>query len=199
MSVAGSQADAIYKQMQDEYAAKSAAGGPSTDPAYGSLTKQFTGADVATEPGYQFGLDEGQKAIDRAAAANGRYDSGQTLKALTRFGNDYAGTKFNEAFNRDAATKGQAYQFLAGQSGQGANAAGQQAGIGMNAAGAQGNYLTQGADAQAAGAVGAANSLTGGVSNYLQYQNNEKTLEYLKGLRKSSIGTGWGDTSWGGA
>lgn len=192
MGVAGSQADSIYKTMLADYQAKSAAGGPSTDPAYGSLTQQFTGDSVNTDPGYQFGLNEGQKSIDRAAAANGRYDSGQTLKALTRFGQDYAGTKFNEAFNRDAATKGQAYQFLAGQSGQGANAAGQQAGIGMNTAGAVGNYMTQGADAQAAGAIGATNALTGGVGNYMQYQSNQQTLDYLKGLRKGSVGSSWG-------
>lgn len=162
--------------------------------AYGSLTKQFTGADLASEPGYQFEQSEGQKAIDRAAAAAGRYDSGATLKALTRFGNDYAGTKYNEAFNRDAANKGQVYGMLSGQQSTGANAAGMTANLGANATNAANNYLTGGADASAAGLVGASNALSGGVGNYLQYQNNQSTLDYLKGLRNSGTGAngGWG-------
>lgn len=167
------------------------AANPSAGSAYGSLLKPFTGADLQNEPGYQFGLSEGNKGIDRAAAAAGRYDSGATLKALTRFGEDYAGTKYNEAYNRDAATKGQTYQFLSGQQGIGVNAAGQQAGLGMNAASGAAGYNTGAADASAAGIVGAANAANSGVGNYLQYQNNQSTLDYLKGLRKGSIGTGW--------
>jgi len=41
-------------------------------------------------PGYQFGLDEGAKTVQASAAARGGLNSGATLKALTKFGNDYA-------------------------------------------------------------------------------------------------------------
>lgn len=160
-----------------------------TPEGFGSLLQPFTGKDLTSEPGYQFELGEGNKAIDRAASAAGRFDSGATLKALTRFGNDYAGTKYGEAFNRDAANKSRTYGFLSGVSGTGANAAGQTAGLGANAANAQGGYATNAGDASAAGYVGGANAITGGVGNYLQYQNNQDVLKYL---RKGSIGTGWG-------
>lgn len=161
-----------------------------SDPEYGSLLDDFTGEDLENEPGYQFGLSEGNKAIERAAAARGRYDSGDTLKALTRFGSDYASTKFDDAFNRDAANKSRTYGFLSGQSGTGVNAAGQMAGLGANAASGAGAALMQGADASAAGTVGAANALTNGVGSYLGYQNNQATLDYLKGLRKGTLTSG---------
>lgn len=166
-----------------------------SQPGYGSLTKQFTGADLTSDPGYQFEQNQGQLAINRAASAAGRYDSGATLKALTQYGNDYAGTKFNEAAGRDAAYKNSVYSMLSGQQGVGANAAGVTAGLGAGATNASNAALLGGADASAAGLVGAANSLSGGVGNYLQYQNNQSTLNYLKGLRGGSLGAGGG---WGG-
>ena len=43
-------------------------------------------ADVMADPGYQFGLDQGQQAIDRKIAAGGGRVSGQSIKAAARFG-----------------------------------------------------------------------------------------------------------------
>jgi hypothetical protein len=43
-------------------------------------------ADVMADPGYQFGLDQGQQAIDRKIAAGGGRVSGQAIKAAARFG-----------------------------------------------------------------------------------------------------------------
>ena len=192
MGKVGSREDSVYKNLLSDYESKSAAAGPPTDSAYGSLTKNFTGADLQNEPGYQFGQQQGQLAIDRAASAAGRYDSGDTLKALTRFGNDYAGTKYNEAFNRDSTNKSRTYGFLTGVSNTGENAAAQTGAFGANAANSSGNFLTGGADASAAGLIGASNSLSGGVGNYLQYNQNQATLNYLKGLRNGGIGNGWG-------
>lgn len=55
---------------------------------------------LTMDPGYQFGLDEGLRAVNANAAARGMGNSGATLKALTRFANDYATTKYNDAFSR---------------------------------------------------------------------------------------------------
>lgn len=165
---------------------------------YGSLLKPFAGADLENEPGYQFAQSEGQKAIDRAASAAGRYDSGATLKALARYGNDYATTKFDDANSRDMANRNFTLGALTGQQGVGANASGVTAGLGANATSASNGYLTGGADASAAGLVGAGNAVSGGVGNYLQYQNNQSTLDYLKGLRNNGVSAngGWaGGTS----
>jgi hypothetical protein len=60
-------------------------------------------------PGYQFGLDEGAKAVQASAAARGGLNSGATLKALTKFGNDYADQQgYTPYMNRLAALSGMA-------------------------------------------------------------------------------------------
>lgn len=46
--------------------------------------------------GYQFGLDQGTKAITGGAASKGLLNSGSTAKALNQFGQDYASTKYND-------------------------------------------------------------------------------------------------------
>lgn len=58
--------------------------------------------DYQNEPGYQFGLDEGLKTLDRGAAARGNMLSGAQMKAGVRYGNDYATTKYQDAYNRNA-------------------------------------------------------------------------------------------------
>lgn len=62
--------------------------------------------DVSKLPGYQFGLDQGTRALNAGAAANGMTYSGAQGKALTRYGQDYAGTKLNESYNRLANLAG---------------------------------------------------------------------------------------------
>jgi gamma-glutamyltranspeptidase len=54
-----------------------------------------------TDPSYQFRFNEGQRAIDRSAAAGGSLYSGGTLKALARYGQDYASTEFGKDFDRN--------------------------------------------------------------------------------------------------
>lgn len=56
--------------------------------------------DPTKDPGYQFGLDQGQKALNAKFAAKGMYGSGAALKAAAEYGNDYATTKYDAAFNR---------------------------------------------------------------------------------------------------
>lgn len=53
------------------------------------------------DPGYQFRLDEGNKAINSAAAARGMGNSGATMKALARYGQDYATGEYDKAYNRN--------------------------------------------------------------------------------------------------
>ena len=161
-----------------------------TDPNYGSLLRPFTGQDLQSEPGYKFGLEEGERGINRAASARGNWDSGATVRALTQFNSDYAGTKYGEAFNRNAANRNSVYGMLSGQSGAGQNAAAQTGGFGANSAAYQGNATMAAGDASAAGLVGSANALTGGVGSYLGYRNNQATLDYLRGLRGGSLSGG---------
>lgn len=49
--------------------------------------------------GYQFGLDQGSKAITGNAAASGLLDSGSTAKALDTYGQNYANTQYQNYLN----------------------------------------------------------------------------------------------------
>ena len=104
---------------------------------------------VSQEPGYQFGMGEGTKAIERSAAGRGGLYSGATLKALQRFGQDYAGTKTNELFNRYASVAGigQTATNQTGMYGQNyaQNAGNNMVGVGNARAG---SYMNQGANWQ---------------------------------------------------
>lgn len=91
----------------------------------------FTGANVATDPGYQSGLAEGNRALTNSAAARGGLLSGAALKASTRYAQDYAGTKFNESYNRALQTDTVNKNRLQSLAGIGQTAVGQNNAMGM--------------------------------------------------------------------
>lgn len=66
----------------------------------------ITGGKIQMDPGYQFRLDEGNKAINAAASARGNFNSGATLKALTRFGQDNASNGYQQAFQNQMSLAG---------------------------------------------------------------------------------------------
>ena len=168
-----------------------------------SLMRNFGASDFQTDPGYNFRLSEGLKAIDRQAAARGGLISGAGLKAAGRFGGDLASQEYGNAFNRfqtnrasqaglftDALNRERTRQMdeygrLSDFTTRGANAAAgtgsSQAAYGTNAA----NLMSQGAaamgqgvigagQAAAAGQMGAGNTYNNAIQAALQgYQNNQ--------------------------
>lgn len=52
------------------------------------------------DPGYAFRLSEGQKTLDRQAAARGGLISGGALKAAQQYGQDMGSQEYQNAFNR---------------------------------------------------------------------------------------------------
>ena len=101
--------------------------------------------EYTQSPGYQFRLDEGMKAIDRGAAARGRVDSGETMKALQQYGQGLAAQDY-EAFEQKQ--KADYYNYLAALSGQsGQSAAGQAAGLGASSAAGAADIIGSGAKA----------------------------------------------------
>lgn len=172
MANAGFNIDDYNKSIQQSAQA------PSNDPAYGSLLRNFTTADLNADPvyqsGLQFGLDQGTAGINHLAAANGGLDSGATLKALTRFGTDYGSTKAGDAYNRFMNNKSSAFNMLSGVSGTGQVATGQVQSAGQNMANnVSGNQIGVG-NARAASSIGSANAFNGaigaGINNYQQNQ-----------------------------
>ena len=99
-------------------------------------------APIEMDPGYQFGLDQGNQALDRKIAAAGGRVSGAAIKAAQRFGTDYATTGYNSAYQRrqDRINRLSALAGI-GQTSTGASAQAGQAASSANSAllSAQGN------------------------------------------------------------
>lgn len=177
------------------------------DPAYGSLMRRFTAADlqndVPYQQGFQYALDQGQLGVNRLAAASGSLNSGATLKALqdraANVANQYAG----DAYNRFTNDQTNQYNRLAGISGAGQQAANSLASSGANYANAgtstalsTGNALsnlyTGAGNSRAASSIAGGNALAGGlnsISNYYQTQNLLSKLGSI-GSAGSSNGIG---------
>lgn len=158
----------------------------------GDLYRDFTKADMEADPvyasGLEFGRDEGRKAIERRALAGGGFDSGATLKALTRFANDYGSTKGNESFNRYQTQQGNRYNRLAGLAGTGQNSVNQVAALGTNMANQVANNTVSGGNARAASIVGGTNAITGGLSSFINNMNQEDLLKtYFANMAQNRV------------
>lgn len=139
-----------------------------------ALTKPYTPADLQNDPGYQFQMSEGQKALDAAARARGGYGSSGALRELLRYSQGLASQSYGDAYNRDMASKLQKYNMLAGVSGTGQTTANNLGSFGSSNAQTVGDLLTQSGNAGAAGTVGSANawnSALGNTVNAYQQQN----------------------------
>jgi hypothetical protein len=143
---------------------------------YGKYAKDFGITDFTVDPGYAFRLSEGQKALERSAAARGGLLSGGTGKALTSYGQQMGSQEYQNAFNRYQTNRANQLAPLFTLTGSGqASAANQAAAAGNYATGAAGNLTSAGA-ANAAGTVGSVNALTGGLNTYLNYANQQDLL-----------------------
>lgn len=109
------------------------------------------------DPGYQFRVDEGQRALERSAAARGGLASGKAIKDTIRFGQGMGSQEFGNSFNRLMSV----------------------AGMGQTATGQGADYRTQIGNAEAAGRVGSANAITNGISQGLSMYGNNRLMEQL--------------------
>lgn len=102
--------------------------------------QQAAFAQFRATPGYQFGLTEGMNAIQSGAAARGSLNSGKTLKALQRYGNDYADQQgFTPYMNRLASLSGLGQTAASGIGNAGQNYASQVGQNNANASAARAN------------------------------------------------------------
>jgi hypothetical protein len=142
----------------------------------GALNKLITASDYTpfgmdqfqADPGYAFRLGEGQKAIERSAAARGMQLSGSTLKGLTNYAQGAASQEYQNAFNRYQAERSALLNPLQSLAGIGQSATSQVGAAGQNYANAASDLTTSGAAARASGYVGSSNALNqaiGGASN----------------------------------
>ena len=138
------------------------------------------------DPGYQFRLSEGLKALDRQAAARGGLISGAALKAAGRYGQDYASGEYQNAFNRYQTERAAQLQPLQSLAGVGQTTAQQIGQAGTQMASNVGEAQAAAAQARASGYTGAANALTGslntGLNAYLGYSQNQAQNALLNQL-----------------
>lgn len=154
---------------------------------YADSYTPFTGESLTSDPGYQFGLKEGINAINTGAASNGTLLSGKRLRDLAQFGQDYAGTKFNEAFQRNLAERSNRYNELAGIAGTGQTAAQSIGSYGANTASNIGNYATQAGNARAAALTNWGNSVNNTLGNIGNLYMSNDLLKRYSGSNLSGI------------
>ena len=176
-----------YEQTRQDLAPWRAAGEQALNKLIPMSEYQKFGMDqFQQDPGYAFRLSEGQKALDRSAAARGGLISGGALKAATRYGQDMGSQEYQNAFNRYQIERNAQLAPLQSLAGIGQTTAQQLGQTGAANAANVGNYLTGGAAAQAAGQVGMANAFTGGLGTYLNYNQGNALINALNQNRGNS-------------
>jgi hypothetical protein len=146
---------------------------------YGKYARDFGMADFTTDPGYGFRLSEGQKALDRQAAARGGLISGGALKAAQRYGQEMGSQEFTNAFNRYQTNRANQLQPLQSLMGAGQTAANTMGNVAANYGTNAGNLMTSGGAARASGYVGGANALSSGLGNYMNYTQSQNLMNRL--------------------
>lgn len=169
-------------------------GGNANDPMFGKYaTAEYTPEMFAKgqDPGYQFRLSEGMKALESSASARGNLLSGGTLKGIQRYGQDMASQEYQNAFNRYQAERAGTLNPLQSLAGVGQSTANTLGTMGMNYANQAGEAYQGGANARASGYVGQANAIGGTIGNLSNmYYQNQLMNRVFPGKTSSTAG-GW--------
>jgi hypothetical protein len=137
--------------------------------------QQFT-----ADPGYGFRLSEGQKALDRQAAARGGLISGGALKAAQRYGQEMGSQEYTNAFNRYQTERQARLNPLQSLAGVGQTSVAQLGAAGQTMASNVGEAIGAGAQARASGYMGGANALSQGLNQYLNYSQGQQRNALLQ-------------------
>lgn len=86
---------------------------------FGSLLVPFGAEQFEADPGYQFRQEEGNKALERRLAAQGKTFSPEAAKELQRFNQGLAAQEYGQAYNRYNIDQSNIYNRLAGIAGMG--------------------------------------------------------------------------------
>lgn len=148
--------------------------------AGGEFVRPFTMADYQQDPGYNFRLSEGLKAINNSAAARGLLQSGANLKGLNRYAQDYASGEYTNAFNRFQLDQANRFNRNAALAGIGQTAQQQLAQQGANTAAQIGQNQLAAGNAAAAGTIGQANAFSNAMGQGMNFYNQNRLLDQLQ-------------------
>jgi hypothetical protein len=147
---------------------------------FGRYARDFGMSDFQQDPGYAFRLSEGQKLLDRSAAARGGLISGGALRAATRYGQDMGSQEYQNAFNRYQTNRSNQLQPLGNLMASGQSAASNQGSAAGQYGTNAGNLMMQGGQAMAAGQLGVGNTLNNALGTMASsYQNQQNFTDYL--------------------
>ena len=132
---------------------------------YGQSFQAPTGVTEQNDPGYQFRLAQGQKALEGSAAARGGLLSGGTAKGLEDYAQGTASNEYGNVYNRALQTFNTGFNQFQTEQANKFNRTATVAGTGQQAA----NELGQ---AGQAGASNVGNILTGSTNQVNQQTNN---------------------------
>lgn len=192
----------IQDQAKQIYTAQNGGADAGPSGTSGDLLRKFQSSDLAADPvynsGLQFGLDEGTKAIERRASAGGGYDSGATLKGLTRYANDYGSTKAADSRARFVEDQNLQFGKLSGVAGMGSGATTVGVGAGTSAGSNLAALQTGQGNANAAASIAGGNAFAGGANSIANYYAQQQMLQQLQGGGARSLApnpamTGAGD------
>jgi hypothetical protein len=155
----------------------------SNDGVSGELNRRFTVGDFWADPvvklGFDSGLKEGRTALDNSFGARGMRNSGARLKALTEFGQDYAGRSANDAYSRFYGDQDRTFNRLSGLAGTGQTATQNTAALGSASAGRVSDILTSAGNARGAAAIARGNAVAGGLNTVGNWWTQQNTLNRL--------------------
>jgi hypothetical protein len=146
-------------------------GGPQgTGLGFGSLVAPFTMENFKQlSPAYNFQLQQGQQNVLNADAAGQGALSGAALKDLSSFNQNQANTSFNNAFNQYQTQQGNIFSRLSGIAQLGQSSAANTGQQGTALAGQAAQSATNVGTALAAGQVGTANAISGGINSAIPW------------------------------
>jgi len=161
--------------------------GPNTNAmGYGSAVQPFDMSKFQADPGYNFRMSEGLKALDRQAAARGGMMSGAALKAAGRYGQESASQEFGNAYNRYRQNRADQLDPLMYAMTGGTNATNATNTAMGNYGTNVGNLMGQAGQATGAGYLGAGNSLNNLFGALNQQYNTNQMMDILDRSRRSS-------------
>lgn len=153
-----------YDQTRADYAPYNEAGTAAVNrlnAASSGDTSAFT-----TSPGYAFRLGEGQKAQQNSFAARGGALSGNALKALAEYNQNFASNEYGTWWDQQQGLANTGANAVAGVANASANNVAAQTTSNTNTANRLGDSYYQQGNARASGVMGVTNALSMGLSNY---------------------------------
>ena len=146
-------------------------------------------SSITSQPGYQFGLDQSNKAVEGSAAANGMVNSGNVLQALSTNSQNYAATQLNnqelllaQLSGANVGSPGTAGQILQGQNTLNQQAAG-------TVGNAVGSAVTSGINGFTSGSYSGGNPFASDTSGFGAGSNS---YGFSSGVTDPSAGVSYG-------